>query len=338
MAAMEGIFLLGSLYQFKSSAIWAPVVIPLLFQGPAVLLCCIVSRYLDAFRERRNIREAFRHYLPGRMLDRMAKNVFDLKRSHEVVYGVCLFADAARYTSISEHMEPTEVALFINRYFEAVFQPIKAHGGTVSDIIGDSILAIWVASQPNQTPRFHACHAALEIAEVIKGMVLSLESPLGVRIGLHAGPISVGGIGALEHYEFRAVGDVVNTASRIENLNKLLSTRILVADEVIRNLDGFLTRYVGRFVLAGKSKPVRLHELICRADQCNDDQLTLCRSFNEGLRAYQSRRWNEASHLFTKLVEEFSDGPAVFYLSLCKSCLALPPADDWDGVVRLERK
>jgi adenylate cyclase len=338
MACLGSIFIWTALYQFKSSATWVPIAIPLLLQTPVALLSCVAFRYLDARRERRNIREAFRYYLPGRMVDRIAKDVFDLKKSHELIYGVCLFADAAQYTTISEKMEPTEVARLINRYFEAVFQPIKEHGGTVSDIIGDSILAIWVASQPDRVPRLQACHAALDIVGVVNKMNLSMENPLAIRIGLHAGPISVGGIGALEHYEFRAVGDVVNTASRIEGLNKLLSTRMLVSDEVVRNLDGFLTRSVGHFILAGKSKPVRLHELICRADQCSDERLILCRTFSEGMRAYRNRKWEDASIIFGKLVEEFADGPSMFYLELCKSCIAQPPGDVWDGVVKLERK
>ena len=84
------------------------------------------------------------------------------------------------------------------------------------------------------------------------------------RIGLHSGRMVLGHVGAMDHYEYRAVGDIVNTAARIEGLNKRFRTRILASDDVLVGLDDFLTRRLGTFVLAGKSKPLVIHELICR--------------------------------------------------------------------------
>ena len=92
-------------------------------------------------------------------------------------------------------------------------------------------------------------------------------SQLPTRIGLHTGQMMVGNIGAIDRYEYNPIGDIVNTASRIEGLNRHLGTRILASREVLYGLDEFLTRDLGEFVLAGKSKPVAVYELVCRKEE-----------------------------------------------------------------------
>ena len=94
--------------------------------------------------------------------------------------------------------------------------------------------------------------------------------PLPTRIGLHSGQMVLGHVGAMDHYEYRAVGDIVNTAARIERLNKLFRTRMLASDDLLFGLDDFLTRRLGTFLLAGKSKPLVIHELICRQDEATE--------------------------------------------------------------------
>jgi len=162
---------------------------------------------------------------------------------------------------------------------------------------------------------------------------------LPVRIGLHSGHVSIGTVGAIDHYEYRAVGDCVNTASRLEGLNKHLKTRILVSEDVIAGIDDFLTRPLGRFLLAGKVNAVPVHELISERGGANEERLRLCDAFGRALEAYREKRWGEAIGLFEKILEESpEDGPSQFYLALCRRFLAEPPSDGWDGSVSLSQK
>jgi adenylate cyclase len=163
---------------------------------------------------------------------------------------------------------------------------------------------------------------------------------LPTRIGLHAGELTIGAVGAVDHYEYRPTGDVVNTASRVEGFNKYVGTQIAVSDEVIQGLDGLLTRELGAFKLKGKGKPLGLHELVSRTEQAEQTQREVCAMFAEGLAAYRNRAWEQARTLFQQCVDfTGKDGPAQFYLTLCEQYLATPPSEEaWDAVVTLEKK
>jgi adenylate cyclase len=149
----------------------------------------------------------------------------------------------------------------------------------------------------------------------------------------------LGNIGAAGHYEYRPVGDIVNTASRIEGLNKHLGTRILASEEVARHLDNFLTREVGKFLLAGKSKPVVVHELVCRLEDSDEPQRFACRRFGEALEAFRGRRWEEAEKTFLEVAgSPDGDGPSGFHIDLCALYRKNPPDESWDGAVRIDKK
>lgn len=334
------LYLVVARQQFAADGAWYPLTIPLFFQSPLALTATVVWHYVDSNRERRNIRKAFEHYLPNDVVDQLAKNIADLKASRELVYGICLVTDAEHYTSLAETMEPKELGSFMNKYYEAVFDPVRQHGGVVSNVIGDSMLAIWVAAQPDPALKDQSCLAALDIALAMRRFdPLPGSTQLPTRIGLHAGHILMGNIGAIGHYEYRPVGDIVNTATRIEGLNKYLGTRILASEEVVRQRNGFLTREVGKFLMAGKQKPVVVYELICRLAESDELRRAACSRFAEALEAFRSRQWSEAEETFQETASLLGeDGPSRFYIDLCAQYRDRPPEEPWDGEIRMEKK
>ncbi|MEW6571852.1 MAG: adenylate/guanylate cyclase domain-containing protein [Nitrospirota bacterium] len=218
-------YLVLAAYQFKMNDVLYPVVIPLVLQGPFAFFGSVLWNYIDVNKERQNIRKAFEHYLPKEVVDQLAKDVAHIKTGSRVVYGICLFTDAQQYTSLSETMEPHELGKFMNKYYEAMFNPVKKHGGFVSGVIGDSMLALWVSASSDAALRDKACLAAIDIAKELEKFDQSSDgAKLKTRIGLHCGQILLGHIGALDHYEYTPMGDIVNTASRIEGLNKHVGT------------------------------------------------------------------------------------------------------------------
>ena len=257
-----------------------------------------------------------------------------------MVFGTCLSTDADHYTTLSETLPPAELSSFLNRYYETLFTPVRQHEGIVSDVVGDSMLAIWAAPQPDAAPRNRACLAALDIFDAVERFNRSSNSHmLPTRIGLHSGQLMLGSIGAVDHYEYRPVGDIVNTVSRIEGLNKYLGTRILASEAVLDRLDGFLARELGKFILAGKTNPVAIYELIGRGEDPGGKHTALCRVFSEALDAYRRRSWQEAIRLFDQSAAiAGQDGPSRFYLKLCERHIKTPPDEPWEGLVRLDRK
>lgn len=334
------LYLLVAGYQFKTSYSWFPVVTPLFFQSPLAFFSAVIWKYIESNKERQTIRKAFEYYLPKNVVDQLAKNIGHIKTGGQVVYGICLSTDAEQYTSLSETLNPEELGDFMNRYYGAVFKPVKNHGGVVSDVIGDAMLAVWAGAGPDAALRSKACLAAIDIKKELQEFKPSSETvPLRTRIGLHSGHILLGHIGAIDHYEYRPVGDIVNTSTRVEGLNKYLGTRLLASEEVVHQLDGFLSREVGKFRLVGKTKPLVIHELICRREESDEKQRRACEIFADALSAFRRQSWDEAIEKFNQCIEEFvEDGPSHFYIKLCKNYKMNPPGEPWDEVVHMEKK
>jgi len=151
--------------------------------------------------------------------------------------------------------------------------------------------------------------------------------------------IFLGNIGAIDHYEYRPVGDIVNTATRIEGLNKQLGTNILVSDEVLQQTDGLLSREMGAFLFVGKSKPIVVHELIALMEKSTPQQRELCSFFSEALASFKQKLWEEACSKFHELIKIFGDdGPSTSYIRLCNQFRENPHEEAWEGIVRVDNK
>ena len=340
VAALSVLYLGAAVHRFAVEAAWYPVVFPLLFQGPLVLLGSVAWNYVELNRERRNFRRALADYLPAGVVDDLAQNIEGLKVSDQMVNGICLATDAERYTALAESMEPKDLAKLMNRYYEAVFDPVRRHGGIVSNVVGDSMLALWLATRENPAPLSDACLAAIEISNAMREFRGSHDGiALPTRIGLHAGEILLGNIGAAQHFEYRPVGDIVNTATRIEGLNKHLGTRILVSREVISMAGAFLARDLGKFLLVGKSRPVHVFELVNPLVGATPREKDYCASFTEGMELFRRQAWEKATEKFEETLGiREGDGPSLFYLRLCARYSQIPPGEGWDAVVQMEKK
>lgn len=334
------LYLFAAAYQFRHSHTWYPVVVPLFLQAPIAFFGAVVWNYIETNKERQNIRKAFEHYLPKDVVDQLSKDIAHIKTGSRVVNGVCLFTDVQQYTTLCESMDPKELGIFMNKYYETMFKPVKQHGGFVSGIIGDAMLALWVSAGEETALRGKACLAALDIDRDLRRVDQTTDSAnLSTRIGLHCGQIFLGHVGALDHYEYTPMGDIVNTASRIEGLNKYLGTSVLVTEEIVENLDGFLVRKAGRFRLKGKGKPIVAYELMGLRETSEERQRNACDVFGEALDAFTGRSWDEAREKFSKVIEiRGEDGPSVFYLGLCERYKENPPAESWEGIVDMESK
>jgi len=334
------LYLFFAAHQFKTADLWYPTVNPLLLQAPLAFFAAVVWNYHDVNKERQNIKRALGYHLPKEVVDQIAKDVIHIEAESHVVYGICLFADMERYTALSERLSPAELGHLMNRYYESIFKPVKEQKGYISGVIGDAMLAVWATTSAEASLRKNACQAAIEIKKELTLFNQSSSAPnLRTRIGIHCGQILLGHIGALDHYEYTPIGDIVNTAARIETLNKYLGTGTLVSDDIISQVDGFLNREIGTFKVVGKIKPVGIHELIGYKDEFDDLKRQLCAAFSEAREAFKRRSWAEASQKFHQIIEQFGvDGPSGFYIKLCEQYQNNPPGESWNGVIRMEKK
>jgi adenylate cyclase len=337
---LGALYLFGASYQFNAAGTWFPIVIPLFVQAPLGFFGAVLWNYVETNKERQQIRKALAYYVPDEVVDQLAKNIVDIKNSGQMVYGACLFADVAGYTTLSEKMTPQQLSDLMHKYFEATFEPVKKHGGLVVNLKGDSFLAIWKAARAEAGLRQQACLAALDVAKAVHRFNGSYENlNLPTRVGVHSGQIFLGNIGAGDHYEYGPTGDTVNTASRMDGLNKYLGTEVLASDEIVNELDGILRREVGKFVLKGKAQPIVVHELLGRIDEADGQKKKACDLFAEALGAFRNRSWDAAREKFHEVLESSeTDGPAHFYVKLCEQYKKNPPEETWEGAIPLEEK
>jgi adenylate cyclase len=199
---------------------------------------------------------------------------------------------------------------------------------------------LWVAPTAEAALRDKACLAAVNIRKELRLFEQSSDTvKLKTRIGLHCGQILLGHVGALDHYEYTPMGDIVNTASRIESLNKQLGTGVLVSDEVIHELGDLLTRELGKFRLVGKIKPVVVHELLGALEESDSKLKNACVIFSQALGAFRKQSWDEAIEKFNQCIGILGDdGPSRFYLRLCEGYKKNPLGEPWDAVIQMDKK
>jgi adenylate cyclase len=340
ITGLSVLYLFAADYSFAADGTWYPIVVPLFAQAPLAFIASASWSYVETKKERQQLRKALAYYVPDEVVDQLARNIVDLKQSGEMVYGACLFADVAGYTSLSEKMTPQQLSELMHRYFEVTFEPVKKHGGLVVNLKGDSFLAIWKAGGADEGLRRRACLAARDVATAVRRFNESIEDvKLLTRVGVHCGQIFLGNIGAGDHYEYGPTGDTVNTASRMDGLNKYLGTEVLVSEESVAQLNGLVAREVGKFMLKGKAQPIVVHELFGRTEEIDEGQKEFCEMFAEALGAFRRRAWDEAEDMFLRVSPiDAADGPAHFYLKLCAEYKKNPPPETWDGVIVLQEK
>ena len=161
---------------------------------------------------------------------------------------------------------------------------------------------------------------------------------LEARIGLHSGAVRVGTIGRRDRLNYSAVGDPVNVASRLEALNKLYGTEIMLGEETAALVrDRTILRELDRVAVVGRIGGVRIFELVALADGGNAPAWV--EPYEQGLAAYRARNWDEADALFGRVIAlKPGDKAAGLLRARIASYRQDPPAPDWNGLAIIDRK
>ncbi len=201
-----------------------------------------------------------------RILDQASRGGF---RGHEEDV-VVLFSDLRGFTSLSERLAPEALVATLNRHFEDATRAIEAFGGRVDKFIGDAVMAVFPVGCDPRGHGVAAARAAFAIQTELARWNRALQAeagPLAATIGLHAGRVVAGLVGSPQRSSFTVLGDVVNTASRIEGMCRLLGAPLVVSDEFLATLPadgGWIAVPLGRFVPKGRDAAVGVHALIAR--------------------------------------------------------------------------
>jgi adenylate cyclase len=317
-----------------------PITTPILFQIPAGVLTAAWCLRGEERRQRQRMAGAARQYLPEEVVRSLAAGPLHgpARLAGEIRYSVCLASDIEGFTTLSERLPPQIVQTLLNQYFHGMFEVMQRHGGVISDIAGDGVMCVWSRLAYSLSACHGAVSAAVELLEFVEQFNLRhLDQLMPTRIGIHAGEALVGVVGGAGRYASTIVGDVANTASRVEGLNKHLGTRLLVSDEVLREVSGFVLRPLGQFLLAGKSEPIRVAEVLGRI---GDPVVTaLASNFAMALNAFQSRCWSDAVEaLEAVLYEHPDDGPSNYFLARALRLKTTPDEASVELIAHVDKK
>ena len=335
LAALFGL----AMWLFQRHNLWFAWLIPAYQIGAAGLYAVAVNSIRLAFRNRLLLESVSRYLSPKLSRQFAGERAEELLRPGATKQQVtALFSDIAGFTSISEGLDPDELAQMMNQYFEtAVGRCIFPTDGTVVKFIGDAIFALWNAPDPQPDPAWRACDAALRFRQ--QAVQENHGRQLITRIGLHTGEANVGNFGSRERFDYTAFGETINLASRMEGLNKHLGTLTLMTGETHRLTgDKFLTRYLGRLVLKGFGHSIEVYELVGTPEQ-RARFADLHTAFAAALAEFQAGRLDMAATAFTDVSQRWpADGPTKFYLRTLAELREHPPEGRWTGEVELKEK
>lgn len=251
-------------------------VVSTLLGGPDLPLATPVLGMLVAFaagiafvgrqlkREKRFIRDAFARYVAPTVVAQLEARPERLVLGGERRELTLLFSDVAGFTALSEHLDPQTLGALLNRYFDGLCGVVMAHQGTIDKLIGDAIVAIFAApvEQPDHARRAVFCALAMdEFSEAFRREQSAHGVKFGAtRIGIHTGQATVGNFGGRDRFNYTALGDTVNTASRLEGANKAFGTRICVSASTVAQCPGVMFRPIGEVVVKGRTEAIKVFE------------------------------------------------------------------------------
>jgi adenylate cyclase len=299
---------------------------------PLTYLASTLHYYGVTRRAQRRLERAFQLYLSPATAREVARAPGALRLGGEQVVATALFTDIESFTEIAETMAPEAVARMLNAYFTEMMDAILDNDGTLIKFIGDAVFALWGAPirRPDHTAL--ACEAAIAIQRAIERFnAAAAFPPLRTRIGIHSGPMLVGNLGAARRFDFTAIGDTVNLASRVEGLNKYFGTSILVTDAVGVSLPPALAPLpLGRVRAVGKRHGIGLGALFPAPLPGRTVQ-----DWTAALAHFNARRWTAAAGVFEAVVagEPRLARAAALYLREIEVCRRREPVDDWGGEI-----
>jgi len=317
----------------------------------ATLLAAALSIYLWNMaygffveaRSKRQFTELFGQYVPPELVEKMAENPERYDMSGKRAELTVLFSDVRGFTSISEQLSPTDLAIYINEYLTGMSMVIRNEGGTLDKYIGDAIMAFWGAPVDEPRHALRGVSAALRMREELGRMIEAFKArgwpDLAIGVGLSSGDMTVGDMGSKVRKAYTVMGDAVNLGSRLEGLTKQygafclvpLATKEACPEVVFREMDSVRVK--------GKAEPVKIFEPVCFVSDANDIVYQELARWHEAIALMRQQQWDQALEVLAALVSMYGEEYRVQILR--EKIVGLkhhPPGANWDGVTNFETK
>lgn len=228
----------------------------------------LVKKLNEELLHQKRVMELFEKYVPKNIVDELLNEQEDCSLIHgEYRILSVMFVDIRQFTSLSDKLGPVKTVEILNAYFELMTKIIRDHHGSVNKLIGDGVLALFGAPVSHIDNQLNAVFAGLAIIEALKNFNNKFRDELGgdisIGIGINTGEVIAGNVGTIDHMEYTAIGDTVNTASRIEELTKDKPNALLISESTyIPIADEIMVEELGLQIIRGKEEKVKLYRVI----------------------------------------------------------------------------
>ncbi|MCF7793177.1 MAG: adenylate/guanylate cyclase domain-containing protein [Candidatus Cloacimonetes bacterium] len=337
-------FLLN-LFLWRTDRILMNLLMPVIGFLISYLIINTVSYLLEG-KSKRAIRKLFSRYLHEDVIKKLEEDPDQIHLGGEEIDATVIYTDIYDFTTISEDKLPSELVADLNMYFEKLIEFVFDHEGLLDKYTGDGIMVLFGAPISRKDHALLACRAAnahrLYRDELKKKTELTPTEQfhLGTRTGINSGRFVAGNIGGEKRMDYTAIGDTVNLAARLEGVNKIYQTNIIISENTYKHIqDEFLCRELDSLKVKGRNQPTRIYELICSYDEMTSKQKPeWIQKYEEALNLYRKGDWQSAGDIFEELCDHpVKDKPSEVLLTRCKYLLEFPP-ENWDGVMKLEVK
>ena len=302
---------------------------------------------VDAVYSMRTVLSSFHKFVPRELITGLIERGKEVKANVKPEHITLMFTDIENFSAITEKSNPNQLVSQLAEYFDTLSSIIYKHNGVIDKYIGDSVMAFWGAPTHDAQQAFNSCSAALEIQQKLKemnGKWLSEDKPMfKTRIGIHTGVSLVGNFGSTKRLNYTAIGDNVNLASRLEGLNKLYKTNIIVSEETRRETgNSLIFRPLDLVTVKGRVQSLKIYCLMgIWGEHPENDKLgkKLYAIMEHALESYVNRNWDEALEAFKKIKAlDPKDYVTEMYISRINELKQNPPGDDWNGVYNVKSK
>ena len=293
---------------------WLPPVGPLIGLGRSVV-AAYIARYLFEERRRRRIQHAFCHYLSPMLVDSLAEDQRRLTLGGETRDVTVMFADLSGFTALSTVMAPEALMGLTNRYLAHIVDAVEATGGYVDKFIGDAVMAIWGAPADDPDHARHAVLAALDAAARVAAERAATppgDAAFRIKIGLASGPVVVGNVGTANRFNYTAVGETVNLASRLESVPGHYGCTVVMAETTARAVGPtVLSCELDAVTVKGKNEPLHVYVPLGPSDAGGTDDTSFVAVHSAALAKARAGDLEGARSLWTQLLTTGpEDGPA----------------------------
>jgi adenylate cyclase len=342
-AALAGVVAFSAWAFVERQWLVAPVYAVLAVLG--VYLTGSLAAFLRTEAERREVRQAFGRYLSPAVVEQLARHPESLRLGGETRELSVLFCDVRGFTTLSEQLDPEALTRLVNRFLTPMTGILLDHGGTIDKYMGDCIMAFWNAPLDDPDHARHAAAAALAMERELEVLNARLAAeaapgspaapPLRIGIGINTGRACVGNFGSDQRFDYSAIGDEVNLASRLEGQSKTYGVTCVIGDATRTRLAGWACLELDLLRVKGKREAERIHALL------GDEAFALAPGFaalgeanGAFLSAYRAGRWAEAASALERCR---SLGPSLqplwgLHAGRLAALSGAPPPPGWQGI------